>query len=583
MGTVYAARQNGLDRIVALKQLHADAFHDSRDATAFLREAVTAGGLEHPSIVPVYDHAIDQDGVPFYVMRRVEGITWRDSLVGLTLDRHLAILLQVADAIAFAHRHGIIHRDLKPDNVMIGHWGEVLVLDWGMAIHIAALGRIAPGSAGHICGTPNYMAPEQARGDLAAIGPASDQYQLGGILFELLTGRQPHDGDTVSERLEAAIANRLIASDRDDELMAIAKRALATEPALRFPDVAAFQAAIRDAQAHAASTELTSHGEGLQGKAITYEDHARTVHAFDEALRLWPANTAALAKRKDALISYARLALDRDDAELAAHLGQLSGDPGMVGQAGQALRNRVQRQARGRIMIGVATVLLVLLMVSLVGGLVFFRLSRNRVVELTRQRDVAEAALAKEEAAQARLSQRSWRLVTHEDFGGGALAEGIRVEAGEWIVQDQTFVLSGSAKGMLIVDVPRSGDARIQLDRLNDHALRMRFSADQGSALELAVGMRCELFAGRQLLVSAAITAPEPGLPQHVRIEHEGELLRVRIDGRTVLSRTVGPLPADSVTPQWRLEADPGLIIDNLKIEVTGRVSQTGDRTPGPS
>lgn len=581
MGTVYAARQTGLDRIVALKQLHAEAFRDAVDATAFLREAVTAGGLEHPGIVPVYEHAIDQDGVPFYVMRRVEGITWRDSLAGLPLERHLAILLHVSDAIAFAHRQGIIHRDLKPDNVMVGRWGEVLVLDWGMAIHVAALDRIAPGSAGHICGTPNYMAPEQARGDLAAIGPASDQYQLGGILFELLTGQQPHDGDTVSERLDAAIANRIVASNRDDELMAIARRALATEPAQRFPEVAAFQAAIREAQAHAASAELTRHGEGMQGAAITYEEHARVVHAFDEALRLWPANTVAVARRKNALISYARRALDRDDAELAAHLGQLSGDPSVIEQAAQALRHRIQRQTRGRLLSAVAIGLLILLVMSLVGGLVYFRHARDRVIDLTRQRDVAEAALAKEEAAKAQLSQRGWRLVSHEDFGIGSLGEGVRVEAGEWIVQDQTFVLSGNTTGVLLITFPQSGDSRIQLDRLNNRAMQIGFSADASRQLQLSIGARCELFSGKQLLASAEVTAPEPGLPQHVRIEHEGDLLRVRIDGRTVLGRTVGMV--SDPRPQWRIEAAPGLIIDNLKIEVTGRISQDGDRPPGPS
>ncbi|MFO0867304.1 MAG: serine/threonine-protein kinase, partial [Pirellulales bacterium] len=259
VGVVYLARQSSIDRDVAVKMLRKDRVEDPTNRDKFLAEAVVTGDLDHPNIVPIYDLGTDSSGALFYSMKRVQGTPWSEVLSRRSLSQNLDILLKVADAIAFAHARGIVHRDIKPENVMLGDFGEVLVMDWGIALPLESYGK----SSGFLRtqglgGSPAYMAPEMVTGPVAKIGPASDIYLLGASLFEVLTGRPPHAGRSVMECLMAAARNDIVATQVTGELLEIALRALATRPADRYRSVLAFQSAIRDYESHAESIALSS-------------------------------------------------------------------------------------------------------------------------------------------------------------------------------------------------------------------------------------------------------------------------------------------------------------------------------------
>jgi serine/threonine protein kinase len=230
MGTVYRARDRDLDRDVALKVLRETPSADTL-AARMLQEARILARLEHPGIVPVHDVGRLSDGRVWYAMKLVRGDRLdRHAERTAALPERLRLFLRVCEAVAFAHAHGVVHRDLKPANVMIGPFGEVLVLDWGVAkvmssgetsageadtvIAEAAEGETRPGT---VLGTPGYMAPEQARGRPDLVGPRSDVYSLGGILDDLLAGS------------ESGPAPRPLRAVRD--------RARAEDPADRYPGV----------------------------------------------------------------------------------------------------------------------------------------------------------------------------------------------------------------------------------------------------------------------------------------------------------------------------------------------------------
>jgi len=233
MGTVYLAEDTALERRVALKVV-ATAASAPEAAERMLREARILAGLEHPGIVPVHDAGALPDGRVFYAMKRVDGARL-DALAGtLPLPERLRIFRRICEAVAFAHARGVIHRDLKPENVMVGSFGEVLVMDWGVAkvltesaSPVTPVGGRAGGTAdGTVIGTPDYMAPEQAEGAIERTGPRADVYALGGILAFLLRpepaaprplaavvakakARRPEDRYASAEELSAEVARYL--------------------------------------------------------------------------------------------------------------------------------------------------------------------------------------------------------------------------------------------------------------------------------------------------------------------------------------------------------------------------------------
>lgn len=198
MGVVWEAEDTELSRRVALKVL---PVWDSQSTELLLREARILAGLEHPGIVPVHDAGTLPDGRVFYAMKLVQGRRLDQAIAGMSQGDRLRSFQRICEPLAFAHSRGVIHRDLKPENVMVGEFGEVLVMDWGVA-------KITGGAAeSGIIGTPEYMAPEQAAGQNDCIDQRTDVYGLGGTLKLMLSGQ------TVAKPL-AAICRRALAPDR---------------------------------------------------------------------------------------------------------------------------------------------------------------------------------------------------------------------------------------------------------------------------------------------------------------------------------------------------------------------------------
>ena len=272
MGVVYQAQQTSLDRTVCVKTSKEQGANSKHNQSQFLREATLTGQLEHPHIVPVYD--VGNDGTSlFYSMKRIDGIPWCDTLAGATEIDNLRVLESLCNAVAFAHSRGILHRDLKPENVMVGDYGEVLLVDWGLGITIAECQQAAPHEHG-CCGSPAYMSPEMAMDRLSNIGPHSDIYLLGAILYEICTGHQPHSGNTLLECLQHAAANRIEPTSRDDELLQIAMHAMETDPATRYNTVQEFQDALRVYAEHQESRALTQTAEATLEQAQATGDFA---------------------------------------------------------------------------------------------------------------------------------------------------------------------------------------------------------------------------------------------------------------------------------------------------------------------
>ena len=190
MGTVYLAEDRELDRLVAVKVLNTPDVTDDLRQRMF-REAQIIARLEHPGIVPVHDVGTLPDGRIFYAMKFVRGNRIDEYAAGASLRDRLRKFQAVCDAVAFAHAHGVIHRDLKPQNIMIGSFGEVLVMDWGVAKirDDPRQSAVFNTSDGTVIGTRNYMSPEQARGEVE-IDERADVYSLGAVLNFLLTGQK---------------------------------------------------------------------------------------------------------------------------------------------------------------------------------------------------------------------------------------------------------------------------------------------------------------------------------------------------------------------------------------------------------
>jgi serine/threonine protein kinase len=255
--TVHRVRDVHMRRPAAMKILEAA---DPRARARFLREAQIVAQLDHANIAPVYDIGAGEDGAPYLLMKLVRGSTLTEILgggpvrSGSALERVLEILLRACDAVAFAHSRGVIHRDLKPDNIMVASHGQVFVMDWGCARVVAAEDPVSCDAIaeldgpGFVVGTAAYMAPEQADGRTEQVGAPADVFGIGATLYQALTGRPPHAGDSVATCLELARAGRvapIIEPDVSPALARVVMRALAADPADRHPSIEALAGDLR--------------------------------------------------------------------------------------------------------------------------------------------------------------------------------------------------------------------------------------------------------------------------------------------------------------------------------------------------
>ena len=270
MGSVLKGHDPDIGRDVALKVLREDFHNDADMVRRFVEEVQIGGQLQHPGIVPIYEMGTFADDRPFFSMKLVKGDTLAQLLGGRKhpgdeLPRFLSIFESIAQTVAYAHARGVIHRDLKPSNVMVGSFGEVQVMDWGLAkvlprggvVDDQHAGKLPKGEtiiatarsgsadsdlsrAGSVLGTPSFMAPEQARGEIDRVDERADVFALGSILCEILSGQPAFTGRTSGEiQRKAAVGDladafaRLDASGADAELIALARDCLAREPADR--------------------------------------------------------------------------------------------------------------------------------------------------------------------------------------------------------------------------------------------------------------------------------------------------------------------------------------------------------------
>ncbi|GMV78947.1 MAG: hypothetical protein AMXMBFR7_01310 [Planctomycetota bacterium] len=352
MGIVFRAMQPALGREIALKVAKQQEPHAR---ASFVSEARVTGRLEHANIVPLHALGTLPDGAPCIALKLVQGTTWRKLIQarsgpGPQLKEHLRILQSVGNALAFAHQQGVLHRDLKPDNVMVAEFGQVFVMDWGLAARLpnasAELAYLPEASALRgPAGTPAYMAPELARGDGAASDARTDVYLLGACLHEALTGRPRHAGATITEILSAADRSEPFAYPPEvpTELAALCNRACAREPAARFADTLDFLKALETYLEHEQAERLAAKGARLLGdlEALLLqeappeeiEERARTVQrlyaqghfAFQHAKELWPESNAARSGARKLTAAMLEHALRGEDLALARRLSEEEG------------------------------------------------------------------------------------------------------------------------------------------------------------------------------------------------------------------------------------------------------------------
>jgi len=445
-GEVWLALQTSLGREVAVKRVKPDTVNTGTSSTGpvqelryrFAQEARTTALLEHPNIVPVHDFGYDADGMPLMAMKHIKGTPW-DQMIYQEhprmaaeefLGRHLPVLLAVAQATAFAHDRGIIHRDLKPAQVIVGEFGEVTLMDWGLAL---ALDPELPGldaggadalhlpklatreNATNPAGTPAYMAPEQTEYSTDGLGTWTDVYLLGAILYNLLTATPPHRGDSAASAMMRARISlmdppsiRAPGREHPAELEALCMRCLnpraggRPQTALEF--VQSLQSYLTGASRQREASALLDAAATMLGRpGDNYTTLTSALADAERALGIWPALAGGRELRERLLERYARLAIDNGDLVLAqAQVSQLR-EKGKQTELESMVADALAAAAANRRQRLVAIVSSVVLLVL---ALLLGTVATLRAAEAAEQRDRAmrEAARADSESKRASLN-----------------------------------------------------------------------------------------------------------------------------------------------------------------------------------
>ncbi len=501
LGQVSVALDEELDREVALKEIqekHADR-PDSR--SRFVMEAEITGKLEHPGIIPVYGMGYYGDGRPYYAMRFVRGGSLKEAIErfhgpdgpkdatarSLALRDLLDRFLDVCDAIAYAHSRGVLHRDLKPGNVMLGKFGETLVVDWGLAKPLGAScstdgeATIRPTRAaasggetlaGSAMGTPAYMSPEQAEGRLDLMGPRSDVYGLGATLYALLTGAAPFSGDDVGAILQRVARGEVVPPrDRDRRvpraLDAICRKAMATVPSSRYADARSLAA---DVKRWLADEPVSARRDPLPTRAWRWVRKHRTATTAAAAVLLVGTTALAVAWRREAAFSADLLASQAvADRRLDDTLGAVKDYYTGVGE--EVLLEQPQLKAL-----------------------------RDRL--LTKPRQFYEK-LAADLAASGASDARSLELLARARLDLG----NILVQVGEMEAAGLEFAAAAAAYGRLTADQPGVPEYRDGLAR----------SYSNLGAAQAATGANADTIASfeKAIALGERLAADQPGVPEY--------------------------------------------------------------------
>ncbi|MDQ3037002.1 MAG: serine/threonine protein kinase [Myxococcota bacterium] len=360
MGIVHAATQVSLGREVALKSIKENARGDAA-TLRLLREAWITGALEHPNVVPIYDLSLDAAGNPRIVLKKITGEPWSALMASPAairdrfgahdaLEWNIRILMQVCNAIRFAHSRGIIHRDLKPDNVMLGEFGEVYVLDWGIAVALRddGSGRLPLAiESNDMAGTPAYMAPEMLGGSPWLLSPQTDVYLLGAMLYHVIAGEPPHGGSSLMQVLASvAKSEPALPEGTLPELASIIQRAMHREVHERFESAEQLRLALAGFLEHRGSLKLAADAElrlheleaerrnsasaesASSARLRLYHLFGECRFGFREALRIWSDNAIAREGLHRAITLMVHVELEQDDPRAAALLlAELPGAP----------------------------------------------------------------------------------------------------------------------------------------------------------------------------------------------------------------------------------------------------------------
>ncbi len=433
-GEVHEALQGSLNRIVAIKRLRRDVLARAREGGVritgglvqeFEREAIVSANLEHPNIMPVHELGTAEDGTPLIAMKFIRGNPWDKQIeedfpllkVDDFLAKHIPILVDVAQAVAFAHSRGVTHRDLKPSQVLVGSFGEVILTDWGLAVthdpkRLNQFGQEIPedliptlDTTRHPAGTPAFMAPEQASLRPEGIGPCTDVYLLGGTLYFLLTGKPPHNSEDSAKAFMMAALGEVKPIETaaglrpwPEQLGVVAMEALEADIDKRTSSVELFISQLNDwltgASGKRESEKLCRDASSLlPDLKDEYRDYAAVAIQLNRAAALWPDNPGLPRLRNHVHGRWADLARRSGDFALSRMQAEMVSDKERREELTNAVeaseKERKEKEHQRRKLAWAVRGLLAAILVF--GGLFILRLQKQRAATAAAMKEATAA------------------------------------------------------------------------------------------------------------------------------------------------------------------------------------------------